>query len=205
MWYLELKKGSYEDLQIAEISADAFSVCTVNDQLGYPHKLVAENSGSGGNSEPGWEDFLRDNSQKLHRLPLKDESTLLSWRQLVDHLKLHSEHLPVLRQSLFEADPTGFATSISCLQDIIDYEAGSDVGSEDSAMGGEETDVLVHAVSQTTFMNACTTGTIDTNANLWLPSNPVLAEVLWAHNVANEQVERKLMSPASEQTDGQDD
>jgi hypothetical protein len=166
---------------------------------------VAENSGSGGNSEPCWEDFLRDNSQKLHRLPLKDESTLLSWRQLVDHLKLHSEHLPVLRQSLFEADPTGFATSISCLQDIIDYEAGSDVGSEDSAMGGEETDVLVHAVSQTTFRNACTTGTIDTNANLWLPSNPFLAEVLWAHNVADEQVERKLMSRASEQTDGQDD
>jgi hypothetical protein len=199
------ENGSYENLEIAEISADAFSVCSANDQLGYPHMLVAENSDSGGNSEPGWEDFRRDNPRKLHRLPIKDEGSLLGWRQLVDHLKTHSEHLPVLRQRLFQADPTGFATSVTCLQDIIDYEAVSDVGSEDSAMGGEETDVLVHAVSQTTFMDACTTGTIDTNANVWLPNSPVLAEVPWAHTFASAQVERKLMSSASAQMENRDD
>jgi hypothetical protein len=72
-------------------------------------------------------------------------------------------------------------------------------------MGGEETDVLVHAVSQTTFMDACTTGTIDTNANVWLPNSPVLAEVPWAHTFASAQVERKLMSSASAQMENRDD
>jgi hypothetical protein len=191
------------DAPPAEISQPHYSCCTVLDQDGNAHILVAEDVDAEGNREPGWEEFKSSHSSRLHRLLPEDAIHIAAACELVGSLRDYSKHIPSLKDELFGIDPSGFATCVQGLQSIIDWQADaeSDLGSTDSAMDVGEVRMPLFAVSQRTLMDACIAGTVDSAADLWLPTNLVLGGVMNAQGHAVEKIRKELMRSEENRTD----
>lgn len=180
-----------------------YSCCTVLDQDGNAHILVAEDVDAEGNIEPGWDKFKSSHSSTLHRLLPEDAFHIAAACELVRSLREYSRHIPSLQHELFGIDPSGFATCVQGLQSFIDWQADaeSDAGSTDSAMDVGQVRMPLFAVSQRTFMDAFIAGTVDSVAHTWLPTNPVMGGIISGQGNADDKIRKQLMRSEQNSTD----